>query len=188
MRSPRSGSGWDGSRQLREIAQGGDAGQEEVGATPGPHELRQAAVARADRAGGCGEGAAAAVAASGQRVRVVIQAVERRVVQPGVLHELELPGQAGGQADEVDAGRLAGAVPGSRAVAAAAADEAVEAIYVQGRAGSRLRVQRVTRIGPADVRAERAGHSQRVGVVIAEVVVGGERWVVPVRRLDQRGT
>src|SRR5689334_8486518 len=144
MRSPRSGSGWARSRQLREIAQGRDAGQKEVGAAAGPYELWQVPVAAADRAGRGSEGSAATVAVSGQWVGVVIQAVERRVVQPGVLHELELPGQVGGQADEVDARRLPGVIPGSRAVAAAAADEAMEVIDVEGCAGSRLRVQRVT--------------------------------------------
>jgi hypothetical protein len=46
------------------------------------------------------------VTAADKRVSVVVQAVEHRVVQPRMLHELELPGQAGDQADEMQA-RLA---------------------------------------------------------------------------------
>src|SRR5437879_2712281 len=126
MRSPRGGWGNSGSWQLLQIAEGGDAGQEEVAAAPCPHELWQVAVAAADRAGRRGEGCPAAVAASDERVRGVVQAVERRVVQPAVLHELELPGQVGGQADEVDTGRAVRPASRAGAVAAPAADQPVQ--------------------------------------------------------------
>jgi hypothetical protein len=71
------------------------------------------------------------------------------------------------------------------AVAAAPAQEPVPVVDRERRLGTRLWVERVARVHPADVRAGRAGEPQRVGAVVAEVVVVAKPGVVPVRRLDQ---
>src|SRR3954449_10751025 len=86
----------------------------------------------------------------------VVQQVEGRVVEPGVLDELVLPGEVRVQAREVQAALVAvGVVP-------AAAQDAVAVVDGERPLGPRARWQRVAGVGPADVRADRAG--QAVGV------------------------
>src|SRR5215471_19461205 len=144
-------SSW--SVRLRQVAQGGNAGQEEVGASPGPDELRQAAVTTTNRARRDRKGAARGAVVSGDRVHVIIKSVERGTVQPRVLDEFELPGQVGRQADEVQSGTavVSGRI---RAVAAPAAQQAVQVTGVEGSGGPGR--QRIPRVGPADVSADGA--------------------------------
>src|SRR5215468_5772117 len=131
-RGPPRAAVW--SVQLRQVAQGGDAGQEEVGASPGMDELRQAAVTTTNRARRDREGAARGAVVSDDRVRVVVESVERGTVQPRVLDEFELPGQVGRQADEVQPGPAAVSGP-IRAVAAPAAQQTVQVTGVEGGGG-----------------------------------------------------
>src|SRR5215471_3477619 len=174
-------SSW--SVRLRQVAQRGNAGQEEVGASPGPDELRQAAVTMTNRARWDRKGAARWAVVSGDRVRVVIESVKSGTVQPRVLDEFELPGQVGRQADEVQPGTavVSGLI---RAVAASTAQQTVQVTGVEGR--GRPGSKRVTRIGPADVRADRACQAERVAAVGEVVIVAQGRDVV-LWRLDQRG-
>src|SRR5215469_9487569 len=167
--------------QLGQVAQGGNAGQEEVGASKGPDELRQALVAAANRARLDREGGTRGGAVARERVRVVVEAVEGGVVQPCVLDELELPGQVGRQAHEVQAGS-AGAVRGG-AVAAGAAQQPVQA--AGGKRGREAAGQRVARIRPANVGTDRAGHAGQV-IAVREVVVVAQRGSILVWCLDQR--
>src|SRR5579872_6699020 len=118
--------GWGelGLWQLRQVAQSRDAGEEEVGASPRPHELGYAAVTMAHRPLRNGERGACGLTGARKRVGVVVQPAERRIVQPGVLHEFELPGQVGSQAEKVQPG-FGTAFP-RLLVAAGAAQEAVQ--------------------------------------------------------------
>ncbi len=87
---------WHRSSRVREVAQRGDAGQEEIGTAfqrreggkPGEHFFSDRA------AGGNGE-FQRAVLDSADRVVLVVEFVEGLVVDPDVLCELELPDQAG---------------------------------------------------------------------------------------------
>src|SRR5262249_33114874 len=79
------------------------AGEAAGTAATQPGGLRHLAMVAAHRAGRDGEVAAVRRAAADDRVGVPVQAVERGVVHPAVLDELELPGQVAGQAEEVQA-------------------------------------------------------------------------------------
>ena len=101
-----------GRRSAGDVAQGADPGEEEVGAAPHRHELRHAGEpARGPVGPGQREDAGLPVArqrrpAPQQRVGLVDEARELRALDPGVLHELELPGGVRDQADEVQAALL----------------------------------------------------------------------------------
>src|SRR5262249_17327201 len=158
--------------QLGQVTYGRDAGQEEVGPSPGPDELRQATVAATDRARRDGECCAYRVAAAGQRIRVVVEAVERGAVEPGVLDEFELPGRvARGETYDRPG-------PPGRPVAGGPPQQPVPVGGVEG--GGRLGAQRVAGVGPADVGADGAGEAARV-VAVGEVVVVGQRRGIAVR-------
>src|SRR5262249_20179718 len=144
--TPRRGGGRRlvGRRQPRQVPQRGDAGQEEVAAATHPDEPRHLGIVAAHRAGRDGEVAAVRRAAADDRVGVPVQAVERGVVHPAVLDELELPGQVAGQAQEVQAalpargGRvagIAGAAGAGRTVRGAGAVRVVRAAWAAGGAG-----------------------------------------------------
>ena len=117
-----------------------------------------------------------------QWIGVVVQAVEDRVVDPRVLDELVLPRQVADQAQEVQAAL----VPVVGRVAPGPAQQPVVVGQPQRPLAARLRRQRVARVGPPDMRAERACQALRVFGVVAEVGEGGVR-VVGVRGQHQRG-
>ncbi len=115
-----------------------------------------------------------------QRVHVVVQTAETRVVAPGLLHELELTFQAGVHAEEMHASRLtivcnaragSGAphrsrhvegrrVEQRRPVDAPAAEQPMRFGHA-ARLRGRIRLEHITRVGPTDVRADRAAAVRR---------------------------
>src|SRR5207247_7066783 len=90
-----------------DVAQAPDAGKQEVRAAPGGHEWRHPAVPPAHGRGLHREAGAGPAPRPDQRVRVVVEAGEVRVVGPGALDELELARQVGVEADEAEAARRA---------------------------------------------------------------------------------
>ena len=91
--------------------------------------------------------------------------------------------EVGRQADEVQPGSVSAALLGW-AVAATAAQQTVQVTDVEGSSGPGG--QRVARVGPADVGADRAGQAERV-TMVGEVVIVGQGGDVLVWRVDQRG-
>ncbi|MEV7935732.1 hypothetical protein AB0O82_06265 [Kitasatospora sp. NPDC088264] len=175
-------------RQCGEPDDRGEAGQEAVLAAAHGHEPGQPGEPAADRAGRDGVHTGAAAVAD-QRVLLGAEAGEVAVVEPHLLHELELPGQAGAHEDEDDPALRAVVLQGrgrqQRTVRRAAPQHPVDAGLDHG-----VR-QAVPRIGPPDVRAARDDQAPRV-VVVAEVVVarriGAKVRIVVLRRQCQRPT
>jgi hypothetical protein len=111
---------------------------------------------------------------AGDGVWAVLEAGEGRIVQPRVLHELELAADVRVQAEEVQPALVVGMfrVPGRGAVLPPAADEPVPVVHPDSGVGAGTGVQRVTRIGAADVRGDGAPEAEVVPVaVVPEVVV-----------------
>src|SRR5437879_3496074 len=93
-----------GVRQTGEVFQCFDARHEEIRTSPHSHELRQRPQALADRRALRGEAVGGAhliqLTLSHNRIVVRVEAAELGIVDPGLLHELELPGDAGVEAEE----------------------------------------------------------------------------------------
>src|SRR5262249_25233221 len=85
------------------VAKRAEAGPAVVGAPADRGEARDAHKAIADRPALDGERRAALGGAPDDHVGIVVEPGELRVVQPGLLQELELPGDVGVQRDEVEA-------------------------------------------------------------------------------------
>ena len=93
-----------------EESQRGQTRHEEVGAGPHRHEARQRRGSRPNRRPGNGHPARRlidSIVVSDNRILVVVQTAEARVVAPGLLHEFELTLDAGVDAEEMNAARLA---------------------------------------------------------------------------------
>lgn len=98
------------------------------------------------------------------------ESAEARIIDPGVLHELELAGEVRGEGDEVqapvlvspsrvDACREQIGPRQQRAVLAPPPQQAVALVDLDGALAAGLRVARV---GPADVRADRTAQAVAV--------------------------
>ena len=166
---PTGDEEFPGSPAAGQGAQRRQPRHEEVGAAFHGDEARHARVALSDSLAGSGEAAPERLGRADQRVGVVVEPGELRVVQPGLLHELELAGDVPAQADEVEAARLA-VVLGvecflgreRRAVLTAAAQEPMPPVQLQGVVRAGIRVERVARIRPPDVGADGAESAARV--------------------------
>ena len=86
--------------QVRQIAYCVDPGEEEVGPAHHRDELREPGQPGPHRVARDGE-AGASIMAGHQGVRVLVKAIELGVIDPCVLDELELAGDIGAQAYEV---------------------------------------------------------------------------------------
>src|SRR5689334_16724128 len=85
-----------------QISQGAQAWHEQVGAPHDLHELWEVLEAVPDHGDLAGHAESAArVVGRNDRVRLGVQAVELRGVDPALLHELELPADVGVESDEV---------------------------------------------------------------------------------------
>ena len=159
-----------------------DTGQEEVRAAANRGERRQTAKPLANRPLG-NRHVERAVVGADDRVSLVVEVLELRIVDPDVHREFELANQAGTADERGDAALHAvvrRALRQRRAVGAAAADH-LAALHVLGG---------VARVHAPDVRADRAAIAVRVGILVQKVVgplqIAAERRIVLVRAEHQR--
>ena len=164
-----------------EIMQRLDTGQEEVRPAGQGGEGRNSLVHLADGSLRDGE-VEGAVLGAADRVVFVAEFVECLVVDPHVLGELELADQVGADDERGDAAvhPVVGRTVGQRgSIGRAAADHPATVHVMRG----------VARIEPAGMRAERTCISERIHLLVVEVVVAhrirAELGIVLVRREHQ---
>src|SRR5258708_1290543 len=106
-----------------------------------------------------------------QGIDLAVQAGEHRVVDPGLLHKFELTLNIAIEADEVQATLRAVVdhdIFQAMAIRTATSQDAVTVRRVQS--GGRIRAERITRIGAADVGSDWTGNAVRIFGVVGEVV------------------
>src|ERR1700755_66635 len=162
---------------MRQPCQRTPSGPKKIPSAASLDETRHAEHARANRQGLYREAPVVAGVMTGDRVGISIQAVELRIVHPGLLDEFELTPDVG---DETDKMQSAGIVILRRvhellgrhrrrerlAVAASPAKQSVPPRLAQRRRISGSRTNSATRIDATNVRSDAAGQSLLISAVI----------------------
>src|SRR5437763_3835100 len=114
-----------------------------------------------------------------QGIDLAIQSGEHRVVDPGLLHKFELTLNIAIEANEVQTTVCAVIdhdIFQAMAIRTATSQDAVTVRRVQS--GRRIRAERITRIGAADVGSDWASDAVRIFAVVAEVVFVLQRGII----------